>query len=634
MAWITDSLRSAIGSAARLNPFARFGASTSAPAVFNHQLALAAYMSSGMMKKVISIPAADRTQKWRDWQAPKEVIAQIEREEKRLGLRAKVKQAEVLRGVGGGAILIITAGSHEQPLTPAQIAQGSIIALNVVSRWEIQGRDWVRNLADPLNGQPRMFEIQAETGTQKIHPSRVICFRGEPLPAGSAAGDEEKFWGDSRLLRVFCEVQRSDETQAWFSQLVKKAKLLRIGIPNLTDYTATTEGQQALASRVALIAEGESTLNATVFAAASGQDSPGETITDYQITWNGIPAVMDAFNQQVAAVSDIPFTRLMGRSPAGMNATGEHDNDNWNDAVSDGQENEVRPCLEALDPFLLRSAGVAKPDDVTWRWAPLWTPTEKQEAETFDKFMDGFTKMRELQAVPEQPFNIAFQNWVEEREIMPGLGTELDKLRPEERYGIQQGTGADNSTDPSELTQSGNGEEGGDPTSAGAPSGEDGSRTARRRAANDAAPRTLYVSRKVQNVADLKAWAKAQGLPALDDDLHVTIAYSTTPVDWIAMGSDYRDFNGKGTGEMVVTPGGPRVVEPLGNRTAVLMFASSDLSWRNREMREAGASWDFPDYQPHISLTGEPVDLTSVEPYRGKIVLGPEVFEEIKAGAE
>ncbi|MBB5709328.1 hypothetical protein FHT02_000534 [Sphingomonas xinjiangensis] len=344
MAWITDSLRSAIGSAVRLNPFARFAASTSAPAVFNHQLALAAYMSSGMMKKVISIPAADRTQKWRDWQAPKDVIAQIEREEKRLGLRAKVKQAEVLRGVGGGAILIITAGSHEQPLTPAQIAQGGIIALNVVSRWEIQGRDWVRNLADPLNGQPLMFEIQAETGTQKIHPSRVICFRGEPLPAGSAAGDEEKFWGDSRLLRVFCEVQRSDETQAWFSQLVKKAKLLRIGIPNLTDFTATSEGQQKLASRVALIAEGESTLNATVFAAASGAESPGETITDYQITWNGIPAVMDAFNQQVAAVSDIPFTRLMGRSPAGMNATGEHDNDNWNDAVSMGRRTRFAPA--------------------------------------------------------------------------------------------------------------------------------------------------------------------------------------------------------------------------------------------------------------------------------------------------
>ena len=101
--------------------------------------------------------------------------------------------------------------------------------------------------------------------------------------------------------------------------------------------------------------------------------------------------------------------------------------------------------------------------------------------------------------------------------------------------------------------------------------------------ANDASPRPLYVSRKVKNVADLQKWATAQGLGQLQDDLHVTIAYSTKPVDWIAMGQTWQD-------ELEIAEGGPRVVEPLGDRTAVLMFASSDLSWRNREMREAGAS--------------------------------------------
>ena len=60
----------------------------------------------------------------------------------------------------------------------------------------------------------------------------------------------------------------------------------------------------------------------------------------------------------------------------------------------------------------------------------------------------------------------------------------------------------------------------------------------RKRAANDAAPRTLYVSRKLLNAKAVIAWAKSQGfettLPAAD--MHVTIAFSQTPVDWMAVG--------------------------------------------------------------------------------------------------
>jgi hypothetical protein len=142
-------------------------------------------------------------------------------------------------------------------------------------------------------------------------------------------------------------------------------------------------------------------------------------------------------------------------------------------------------------------------------------------------------------------------------------------------------------------------------------------------------PRTLYVSRKLLNTKEFLAWAKSQGFKTTTpaDELHVTIAYSKTKIDWMLAGED--DFNGS---ELVVSAGGPRAVEALGPRGAVvLMFASSALAWRFHEICEAGASWDFPEYQPHVTITydGTGVDLARVEPYRGELRFGPEIFAEV-----
>lgn len=615
MAWITDSLRNAIG---RINPFTRGEGSFGAPSVFDHQLAMSAYLCSGMMRKVIAVPAEDRVREWRDWQADQGDITAIEAEERRLGLQAKVQHAEILRGIGGGALILVTAGNHAEELKPGALAKGGLVAVNVVSRWQISATEWEQDLADPLYGTPRMWRLQGQNGGTDIHPSRVVCFRGAPLPMGTALSLEQAFWGDSRLLRVFREIQRSDDTQEWFAALVRKAKLLRIGIPDLDQQDETR-----LNKRIEVIALGESSLNATVYRSKGGPDDGGEEITDYQVTWAGIPAMMDAFDQRIAAVSDIPFTRLTGRSPAGMNATGQHDTDNWHKSVKAGQTLELRPCLDQIDVALIPSAGVS-PDKATWAFAPLDTPSEKEQADTFKTTVDALEKLNLMGALPEEAFNELVQNLMAEREWLPGIDAVLAKFSDDERFG---GAPDDDGTDPSAIV------EGGDPDLAG----RGGARVPAARAANDsrfndATPKTLYVRRDVlpETVRALKAWAKEQGLPALQDNLHVTVAYSLQPVDWIKMGQDWRDRDGKGG--MIITEGGPRVVEPLGDRTAVLMFASSDLSWRNREMRENGASWDYPDYQPHISLTGNPVDLSSVEPFRGEIKLGAEIFEEIDEG--
>jgi phage gp29-like protein len=144
-------------------------------------------------------------------------------------------------------------------------------------------------------------------------------------------------------------------------------------------------------------------------------------------------------------------------------------------------------------------------------------------------------------------------------------------------------------------------------------------------------PKPLYVYRRLKNAKDVIAWAKSQGFTSTlaARDLHVTITYSRTPVNWFAIHGIWSN------GEAVIQPGGARAVDKIGDDGAVaLHFTCDEFTWRNREMRDDGCSWDYPEYQPHLTITydGAPADLSTVEPYLGKLVFGPEIYEHIDTG--
>ena len=73
------------------------------------------------------------------------------------------------------------------------------------------------------------------------------------------------------------------------------------------------------------------------------------------------------------------------------------------------------------------------------------------------------------------------------------------------------------------------------------------------------------------------------------------------------------------------------MIEKFGVGAIVLAFNSADLSWRHEAIKEIGASWDWPEYQPHITITYDAgdLDISTVKPYAGAIELGPEIFEQI-----
>lgn len=142
-------------------------------------------------------------------------------------------------------------------------------------------------------------------------------------------------------------------------------------------------------------------------------------------------------------------------------------------------------------------------------------------------------------------------------------------------------------------------------------------------------PAPLYIRRDLLNADQVIAWAKEQGfvtaLPA--GQMHVTIAYSKTPVDWQMMGEDAGNLD-----VQAVTPevDKTRQVHRFGE-AAVLLFHNHDLEARWRELCDLGCSWDHDGFRPHVTISwnASNIDLSKVRPYTGSLDFGPEIFEPI-----
>lgn len=147
-------------------------------------------------------------------------------------------------------------------------------------------------------------------------------------------------------------------------------------------------------------------------------------------------------------------------------------------------------------------------------------------------------------------------------------------------------------------------------------------------AAQDVAP--LYVYRQLRNANPVLRWARKQGIPNLvpAGELHVTVLHSRTPVDWFKLSGGWA-YNG----ELTVGEGGPRKLERFGDEGAiVLRFAHDELKWSHESKVNAGASHDFPDYLPHLTVGFDPdgtLDLEALEPFVGELKFGPEIFEAL-----
>ena len=90
----------------------------------------------------------------------------------------------------------------------------------------------------------------------------------------------------------------------------------------------------------------------------------------------------------MAGAAEIPATKLFGRSPQGMNSTGEADLRNYYDMIAQLQERYLRPALEKLLPVMAISCWGYVPENLEIVFQPVMTMTPEERAERADKLSD------------------------------------------------------------------------------------------------------------------------------------------------------------------------------------------------------------------------------------------------------
>lgn len=338
----------------------------------------AAYRSDWLARKIIDLPPQDMTREWRKWQAEEGQIEKIEDAERVLRVRDKVA-AGLQRGrlYGGAAIYMGVRGqSPAEPLDVEKVSEGDLEYIHVLSRYEIRADDVILDPLSPNFSEPTFYEVQSRTVQARIHPSRVIRFLGSPLPEPLSQGDT---WGDPTLQIVYDAIQQATSAAQHIAALIPEAKTDVIGVPGLSEHLSTKEGTSRITSRFRAAAQIKSMFNMLLI--ESGEGESGETWEQKKIEFGQFPELVRMYLQIASGAADIPVTRLLGQSPAGLNATGDSDIRNYYDGLASKQETELRPALDRLDEVLIRSALGSRPPEVYYEFAPLWQLSEKEKAD-------------------------------------------------------------------------------------------------------------------------------------------------------------------------------------------------------------------------------------------------------------
>ena len=400
-------------------------AGTYAIATLTDDLLATIYRTSWMGRKTVDIPANDATRKWREWLAEADQIEKIDAHEKRLLLPQKVRLAlQYSRLYGGSGIYFSIDGDDPAlPLDLSTVKADSLAFATVLPRSVLSAGDIDLDPMSENYGFPRWYDIAGDTKTaQRIDPSRLALFTGaERLDTGISGVNSG--WGDSVLQSAYDAIQNADSTAANTASLVYEARVDVLQIPDLANIMADPRQRELLETRVELSAMLKGNNGMMII-------DGDEKYEQKTYTFAGLPDIEYQSLQAVSGASDIPLTRFLGQSPAGMNSTGESDLKNYYDSINSTQNLMITPALENLDECLIRSALGDRPEEVAFEWSSLWQMSDEQKSKISKEAAEMIKSLADSGLFMDDDLAEAAANMLVEHSILPSF--EFNEMTEEE----------------------------------------------------------------------------------------------------------------------------------------------------------------------------------------------------------
>jgi phage-related protein (TIGR01555 family) len=202
-------------------------------------------------------------------------------------------------------------------------------------------------------GKAEYYTITPPNGNLfKVHRSRLLIFDGETLPKLERIANNGA--GLSCLDGIPAAINRVKTSMDKTIDIMDKVSTSLLKLQGLSNVLQTEQGTKDVIKRLDLI-DYSRRLNGSV---AIDKD---DEYAVFNIPLGGLTDIIQEMEQYVCAVTGYPFTKLFGRSPAGMNATGQSDMQIYYDKVRSYQKRKLRPALEYLVKLIqLSSEGPTK----------------------------------------------------------------------------------------------------------------------------------------------------------------------------------------------------------------------------------------------------------------------------------
>ena len=383
----------------------------------NYDLLTTLYRENWVVQNIVQLVPDDVVRKWYEVKTSisPEYIDKWTRAERKIHLRDKIREGIYWgRLYGGAAGIMLIKGQDDlsKPLDLDMIAPDGFIGLMILDRWTgiYPSIGIVTDPADPDFGLPDYYTIRDEERGQmvaNVHHSRVIRFSGRELPWLEKV--QETYWGESEIEAIYQDLVRHDNVLANMASLTFRANVTYMEADGLDQLlgTANTEMQRRFWNVMAAQSMMESNFGTRVI-------NKGDVMHQHQYTFAGLADVYDRMMMAVSGAARIPVTKLFGRSPAGMNATGESDEQNYYDYIDTIRDTTFRGIIERLLPVMALSTWGKIPDDLDIDFAAMDTPTAAENADVVQKrtsaivqayqsdLLDQKTARMELNAMDEE----------------------------------------------------------------------------------------------------------------------------------------------------------------------------------------------------------------------------------------